>query len=121
VSPWIIIGWCIVGIGALVAGLLGLFIWDTYVQPWLVGYAQHIRTRKVQPQPWQVWMQGKTALTITRIAENGRICLTTALVFNGRRHGNGASWSDSPEEWRERVKARRLWLLKDEPVERSEA
>lgn len=106
-SPWTIIGWAIVGAVGLGAFILALFAWDTFVLPGLQRAVLHRRTRNTPPAKGQIWMQGRTYLTVTRIADNGRICLTTKIAPNG----NGASWSDSPEDWRERVKARRLWLL----------
>lgn len=112
-NPWNIIGWAIVllassavvvSIGPLVIG----WIWRRYY---------HYKTRNIEPRQWQVWMQGDAPITVTRITEHGRICLSTAHCKNGRQFGpfgSSASWSDSPEAWRERVRQRKLWLLVDD-------
>jgi hypothetical protein len=107
VNPWTVIGWICLGAMGLVVLALLLFSWDVHVLPSLQRLVLHRRTRNTPPAPGQIWMQGRTYLTVTRIADNGRICLTTKVAPNG----NGASWSDSPDDWRERVRARRLWLL----------
>jgi hypothetical protein len=111
-DPWSIIGWLLVGLIALGTGIGALIVWDLALQPWLVARARHYRTRKTPPAVGQVWMQGNSTLTITDITDRGRVCMTTQLVVNGRRHGNGASWSDSMGDWHERVANRKLWLLK---------
>jgi hypothetical protein len=116
VSPWTIIGWVVLGIIALGVLVLALFIWDTYAKPWLAGRVLHYKTRRIAPVVGQVWMQGSTGLTITDITSTGRICLTTQYVIHGLRMGNGASWSDSPDEWQRRVMGQRLWLLKTDAM-----
>lgn len=98
-SPWTIIGWLVVGLVALcVAGIL--FGISRLAMGRLSARVRSRRMLDVAPAAGQRWAQGDSTLTITRIVDNGRICMTTGA----------ASWSDSPGEWRERVKDRNLYL-----------
>jgi hypothetical protein len=107
VNPWSIIGWIVLGAMGVSVLVACWFALETMAMPWLWARWHHLRSRAVSPTAQQMWMQGKTRLTIKRVADNGRIVMTT---------GN-ASWSDSLEEWQDRVKSRRLWLLRDAPRE----
>lgn len=75
---------------------------------WFAGRILHLRTRNTPPAPGQVWLQNGKRLYIDTIFDNGRIGIVT-----GDRWCY-SSWSDSPEEWRQRVRIRGLILLKDE-------
>lgn len=106
VNPWTILwygfGWALVGVCAL--GIIG---WVTVkivapIAEAICRWRRYRRTRNVAPVPGSVWDQGGSTLEITRIADNGRICMTTG----------GASWSDSPSEWTERVRNRRVYLVR---------
>lgn len=94
-NPWTIIGWVIVGGAALVVALcIGLA-----ALTWFAKTRMHVRTRRDAPKLGDVWIQDGAPLTIDRIADNGRIVIKSGP----------ASWSDSPEEWRARVRNRKLW------------
>ena len=96
-SPWTIIGWIVLAaigipISAIAVKLL-LAMWR-----WIVIYVSYLRTRNAQPAEGQVWAQGDSSLHIKRITDEGRVVINVG----------GASWSDSPEQWRARVRNRRL-------------
>lgn len=102
------LGWVALGVAVLlslvIVAALSVRAWR-----WCSLWRAHLRTRATPPRKGQVWCQDfyQSQLTITRIVEDGanagRICMSS---------GN-ASWSDSPEEWRQRTRSRRLVLLKD--------
>jgi hypothetical protein len=105
-NPWHLLwygfGWFFVGICVL--GMLGFAI-GKVVAPMLAAFKtwrRYRKTRHIEPVADSIWDQGGSTLRITRIAENGRICMTTGT----------ASWSDSPEEWKRRVRNRRLFLVR---------
>lgn len=100
-NPWSIIGWVFVaGIG--VSSLFVVYAWARIVAlPALRKRRLHRTTRDVAPAAGQTWRQGDRNLTIDRIADNGRIVIKSYT----------ASWSDSPDEWKQRVRERRLWLV----------
>ncbi len=103
-NPWIIIGWCVVTFGCVLSLQL-IYAWARIVAlPALRHRRYHRQTRDVEPLPGQTWAQDGVRFHIKRIADNGRIVIET---------GRGASFSDSPDEWRERVRDRRLWLQRE--------
>lgn len=68
----------------------------------LKRYIKHLNTRHIPPQHGQVWDQGGTLLSLKIFPNSTRIFIIA---------GN-ASWSDSYEDWRNRVYNRRLFLVK---------
>lgn len=104
-NPWSIIGWVFVaGIG--ISSLLVVYAWARLVAlPALRKRRLHRQTRDVAPAAGQMWRQGDRDLTIERIADNGHI------VIKSYTASCTTSWSDSPDEWRDRVRERRLWLV----------
>ncbi|RPH65023.1 MAG: hypothetical protein EHM89_00340 [Acidobacteria bacterium] len=105
-SPWAVIGYAVL---APIVGLVALLLLHLVVEPlitlaWARWY--HYRTRDLAPKVGDIWVQGKTNLIIEHNASgNGRIVVKVHGVYST------AGWSDSPEEWRERVRRRKLWRL----------
>jgi hypothetical protein len=62
---------------------------------------RHLRTRNDVPAEGQRWIQGSRTVTVQKIMDDGRIVLSTGVRSTG--------WSDSPAEWRRRVRDWRLW------------
>lgn len=109
-DPWTILGWlcvtlvlapCVFIMLALVVRLANIVLERA------AAYRRYLRSRKIQPAAGQIWRQGNNHLTITRITDTGRICVQ--ISYGGTR----SSWSDSPEEWANRVRNRRLTLVRD--------
>lgn len=100
-NPWSIIGWAIV----LIGGAFAAFVVIQTIRLSFIAWRDHRRTRNIPPEAGQVWLQGAVngaGYVVKRIAENGRIVLSTG----------SASWSDSPDEWRTRVREQRLRLVR---------
>jgi hypothetical protein len=104
-NPWEILGWFLVALVAtwllvnLIGPIIGIF-WTAFHE-WVL----YRRTRNIPPEEGQVWAEGGKRIRIDRITENGRIVVKIGSM------GSSISWSDSPEEWRERVKNRKLHLI----------
>lgn len=110
-QPW---SYIIAGLGWLIVGLVALFalavVAGIAIRAWRLAsfYRLHYRTRGIAPAAGQRWLQDRsTTLTIKSIVADGpnagRIVMSSGC----------ASWSDSPEEWRERVRSRRLVLIEE--------
>ena len=98
-NPWTVIGWAVLSVMALVVATIVAKVGSMIGAAWL-RLVRHLRTRNTPPAKGQVWIQGDSRLQIREIYDNGRI---------GIQAGAG-SWSDSPKEWRTRVKNRRVYL-----------
>ena len=108
--PWTIIGWLLLAALGLLGLLAVMFIVEAKLAPWFFARLYHYQTRNTPPRPGQIWMQGDQCLDIrANTIGNGRI------VMSSRKGLSVASWSDSPDEWRYRVRTRKLWLLKETP------
>lgn len=106
-NPWTIIGWGILVIVVAIELALALFVWDTRLEPAIATWAVHRRTRNIAPAPGQVWMRGDGHVTITGVIDDKLIWATNRLLPDS----SGATWSETPDEWRARVKRQRMWLL----------
>lgn len=104
-DSWNLIGWLLLGSVALLVLRRSLAV----VWRWGVFKVAHLRTRNVPPAPWQEWMQrtpmGWRKIRVQRILDNGRIVLESGSARLG------TTWSDSPEEWKQRVRNRSCFLL----------
>lgn len=103
-DPWTIIGWLVL----LLVGSLGLRILLVVlikVVEWVRIYIRSYRCRSIQPREGQIWVGSDSRFNIRHIYDDGRVCIWIRLPGGG-----DASWSDSPQEWRARVKRRHLWL-----------
>jgi len=105
-SPWTILGWIFVGI--FVVSLTLMFIGiatmliDSILIPYIKTMKLHLQTRNTPPEQGQRWVQDGSILLIDHITDDGRVCIK---ILNG-------GWSDSPEEWKQRVKRNRMYLIK---------
>ncbi len=92
-KPWDIIGWLLLFVAGTVvlAGILG----------WVIKYVEHLLTRNTPPAIGQRWYQGADILSITSVSDTliGIQCIP-------------ATWSDTRAEWRQRVRQRRLRLVR---------
>jgi hypothetical protein len=95
---------------ALCALVISMFVWDTKIKPWLVVTVRHRRTRDTPPAAGQWWVQGDTVLKIDRIVPGGIVIQT---VMRTSWPGRAISWIDSPDEWRSRVRVRRLYMIEE--------
>jgi hypothetical protein len=110
VSPWSVVGSVLGWIALSLLVLIGLGLALTIIGRVSLSvrrYVRYRRTRKTPPAAGQRWWQGTGTITVKYIAPNGRIVLESASGV--------ASWSDSPEEWAERVKHRRAFLVQERP------
>ena len=99
-NPWDIIGWIVLTfIGTLtLLAVAGISI-NVYREVWL-PYWKHLRTRNVEPAVGQVWIQDESILRITDISDSGGIGIECGY----------ASWRDTPEEFKQRIRNRKLYL-----------
>ena len=97
IDPWDLIGWLIIiGLGTsatvIVVGFTIL---------WTTAKYRHLTTRNIAPARGQQWGNNSYTCAVTKIYDTGRIALSSGCV----------SWSDSPDEWKSRVRSRKLWLI----------
>jgi hypothetical protein len=64
----------------------------------------HRATRNDRPEPGDVWIQGRSELRIKQVFHDGVVSMEVSLPGGSR-----ASFSDTAEEWKNRVKNRKLW------------
>jgi len=105
-NPWTILGWflvVLVAVSAMSLTLIGLLVLGEKTVARLRCYRLYHRTRNVLPAEGQMWLgRDGYVLKVTNVFDNGVI---------GCSVGN-ASWGDSDEEWAERVRGRRLHLVR---------
>ena len=104
-NPWTIIGWAIIIAPTffiflmLIASLIKLARDRVY----------YYKTRSVTPMKGQIWIQDNEKLYIQNVYENGNISIMTVNPLY-KHTSSCASWSDTQEKWKERVKNRKLYL-----------
>lgn len=100
-NPWHVIGWIVLSvigfrmiifIGAICESLISVF----------KDWRQHVKTRDIPPREGQEWLQDKSVLKIGPRWPKGHFTIYT---------GN-ASWGETEEEWKQRVRNRKLILIK---------
>ena len=101
-SGWEALGWLVFGCAVAIVLTVIHALWRRIVRPWIVRRWRHYQTRNTQPAQGQTWDQCGSQLRIEWVDAQGRV---------GVSHG-GVRWSDSPERWRERVRNRRLYLVR---------
>lgn len=110
-NPWDALGWTLLSLlwsGIAIFALTILYTSYRYFKVWARNRYRHFKTRNIPPAAGQVWDQEGQHLTIERIyKDSGRIAIRTGWA------GAGSSWSDSPEDWRTRVRNRRLFLVRE--------
>lgn len=106
-NPWSVLGWIVLTGCAIIAAIFliiaGLFLLGA-LRSFAVRRWRYYMTRNTPPATGQQWDQNGKVMHI-RICDNGRI---------GCKIGDNTcsiSWSDSPEEWRNRVRGRKLFLI----------
>lgn len=105
IDPWNIIGWIILGIAlawALYFAGVALLSGANYLRATLMVWRRHFRTRNTPPAVDQRWWDplSNCGYIIYAIHDNGIISI---------RSGS-SSWGETPEQWRERVRSRRMYL-----------
>ena len=103
-NPWAIIGWIVL----VLIVVPPVFLLLEALARWVGNRWRWLRTRKIPPALGQTWRQEDANLHVERIYDNGRIGIRTSL---GMGYSN-ASWSEGLEEWKQRVKDRKLWLVR---------
>ena len=101
-NPWTVIGWTIVVIQCIAAGLI-LFKVISICSRYVSHYVGHLKTRNDKPEKGQSWRLDKAngcMIYVDSVTENGMIYLET-------RPGN-ASFAYETEKWKEYVRNRRL-------------
>ena len=98
-SPWNIIGW---GVILVIAGYATL-IAGAFVVGFLTARARRKRALSTEPAEGQTWLQDGERLHIDEV-DGGRVLIKTF----------GSSWSESIEEWKNRVRTRYLTLESNE-------
>ena len=104
-DPWKIIGWIILSflalwvIKKLAVAMRRLLIATT-------RYYLHMKTRSIPPEEGQEWWQNGEVLHIGKRWPKGHF--TVHIDSSCSR----ISWPQTDKEWQERVKSRRLFLIK---------
>lgn len=107
INPWTVIGWmALIGIAVALTSILIVPMVLAVIRA-LDRNKRHRRTKSIDPKPGQKWIQDGEPLYITRIHDNGMIGISTAPP---NCSGSRASWGESLEDWRKRVKNRKLFL-----------
>lgn len=99
-DPVKILAWIAVSACGLFA-LRFLFCFFQVAFEELSKQSAHRKTRDTPPEKGQVWIQGSDHILIERILDNGNLVI---------KCGN-SSWGQSPSQWKERVRNRRLILI----------
>jgi len=103
-SPWTLLGWMICVIIALpFVGfiLASMVIVLQGIPNWFKCRLLHYKTRNISPKEGQRWIQGKSVIFITKVTDDGRVCIKI----------ENCSWSDDVQGWKDRVKNRKLFLV----------
>jgi len=105
-DPWTLIGWIIAGIFVLFAIIIlcgiGVILFKGVIpalKEWWRKERLYLKSRNVKPKVGQYWYQSGSLLEITFV-DDDRV---------GIRCGN-SGWGDSIEDWKKRVKSRKLYL-----------
>ena len=100
-KPWTIIGWIILSCIAVFIGFLLLALFAV-LKNWIGRRVLYYKTRNIPPAEGQRWVQDDAILEIGKTYPKGHF---------GIKSGN-ASWGELPEDWKQRVRSRKLFLLK---------
>ncbi len=99
-DPWKILGWIALALVALWALKISARITVVLMAKLSLRIA-HWKTRNIPPQEGQRWMQDGSVLEIGKRWPAGHFTV---------RAGN-ASWGENDDEWRKRVRNRKLFLI----------
>jgi len=113
-SPWGIIGWLIITAFVVRFMLLPIVALVMLLVMNVIHLRLNILTQRVEVAAGQKYYQRSLTdptkwdtLYIARIHDNGVIGIQTAPPGSNTSH---ASWGDDPEDWKQRVRNRRLIL-----------
>lgn len=113
-NPWLFVGWIVLAL--IIIKLSLLFIGYTLIAvgnllTWVEKFAAYWKSRKIKPVEGQIWKQDGGLIYIGRRHEvhDKHFRITT---YNPTSTGprNGASWSETDKDWKNRVKRRRVYL-----------
>lgn len=96
-NPWNIIGWGVLGVLAL-GVLLIVFGYAKYK---VARWWRYMRSRNIKPAEGQRWDQDGTILEIGKRWPAGHFTIKAGC----------ASWGETDDDWRNRVRNRRLFLV----------
>jgi hypothetical protein len=103
-NPWTIIGWVIIGLVSF-----RFFLWVSVTMfLWILRRVMYWKTRNLAPVEGQIWVQGMHHLYIGRLHEAGHFTISTYHPKDTIR--NGSSWGERLDDWKERVRSRKLYL-----------
>lgn len=96
-NPWDIIGWGVIALMALCVARIGYGYIKLKAGRWL----RYMRSRNTKPAKGQLWNQNGTILEIGDRYPAGHFTI---------KAGN-ATWGERDEEWENRVRNRKLFLV----------
>lgn len=109
-NPWHILGWLFVLTFSMLLIGLSIALANYYRRRWWYNFSrllQHYKTRNIEPEEGQTWIQRCSytgswvdVLHIHDVLNNGNVII---------KHGQ-ARWMDTSEDWRDRVRERKLYL-----------
>lgn len=105
-NPLHILAWIAIGVLALIAICVALFVASVLFRTASLARTlrrRHLESRKIPPAVGQVWLQGDSRLEITRVTDD-HVCVRV------RRAMSTGSWCDTRAEWDDRVTDRMLIL-----------
>lgn len=102
-DPWKIIGWLLLFAAVLwVIWTICRLIWRARIP--VIRYYLHLKTRNITPKEGQKWWQEGAVLRIGQRYPKGHFNISSGC----------ASWGETNEDWKQRVRSRRLFLIGDE-------
>lgn len=105
-SPWEIVGWLVVVVVSLPLLFVGFWL-AAILAGRVARYRAYLSSRNTPLREGQVWLQGTTLLTVEKEHADGHFTIRTGT------HSCNMSWGETPKEWRERVRSRKLILMKE--------
>lgn len=122
-NPWTVIGWIILGVAALVVLfylLRFLLVLLMIFFGWWAIRALKKRALVTTPKEGQKWQQLSstkpgtwTPLYIGKVFEEGGVITGFVVRTSRSEFGDGASWRESPAEWRNRINTRDCHLVSE--------
>ncbi len=106
ISPWTVIGWIIV-VMILARPVIILIEFLVAVLENLVKSVRHLISRSIAPKVGQVWMESP------KYGQRGRVEIASFSVDKGFRVSLCGYYTNlTQEQWKERVKRNRSYLVK---------
>lgn len=96
-NPWTIIGWVFLSLLAVLGALLVYAsVWMFFL--WARRYLKYLKTRNNAIAVGQVWSGPLHQYYVEQALDDGKFSLKSGT----------ASWGESPDEWKKRVRKERL-------------